>query len=67
MLDLLKDFKDEVNENSINVVHKLKEFIDVFLEDEFLDGKSITSMIDELRRKLEGTLITESKQHRLKM
>ena len=48
MLDLLKDFRDEVDEDFINVVHKLEELVDVFLEDEFLNGKSITPMIDEL-------------------
>ena len=33
MLDLLPDYKDEVDEDLINVVHKLKELIDVFFED----------------------------------
>ena len=36
-------------------------------EDEFLNGKPITSMVDEPRGKLEGSLITKSKQHRWKM
>ena len=57
-----KGFKDEVDEDFINGVHKLEELIDEFLEDEFLDGKPIIPMIDELRGQFEGSLITKSKQ-----
>ena len=66
-MDLLKDFKDEVDDEFINVVYKLEELIDIFLEDEYLDGKPVTPMIDNLRRKLEGSLISNSKLNRLQM
>ena len=67
LLDVLKEFKDEGYEDFINAVYKLEELIDVSLADDFLDDKPITTMIDNLKRKLEGFLIIKSKQHRLKM
>ena len=39
----------------------------MFLTDEFLEGKPILSIIDELMKTLEGYPISKSKQHRLKM
>ena len=44
-----------------------KELVDIFLENEYLEGKPTIPMINDLRRKLQGSLITKSKQHRLKM
>ena len=41
LLGLLNDFRDEVDEDSINFVDKLEEPIDILLADEYLDGISI--------------------------
>ena len=64
----LTELLTELNEADLEYIDtllKLEELIGVFLTDDFSDGKLMTPMIDYLRRKLQGSLITKSKQHSL--
>ena len=67
LMELLAELKDEADDDYIDTLLKVEELIDVFLTDEFLEGKPILSTIDELIETLDGYPISKSKQHRLKM
>ena len=47
------------------LAYTLEELVDVYLLEEFLEKEPIRIKIDEVRRKLEGSAIHKSKQHRL--
>ena len=49
LMELLADLKDEADDDYIGTLLKVEELIDVFLTDEFREGKPILSFIDELR------------------
>ena len=63
----MKDFKDEADEDYMEKVLKLEELIDIFLDDEYLDGQPIIPMINDLRKKLESSPVSRTKQHRSKI
>ena len=67
MLELIKEFRKDVDEVFLDTVLELEELVDVYLLDEFLEKEPIGIKIDEVRRKLEGSAILKSKQHRLKI
>ena len=65
--ELIEDFKEKVGgDEYAKGVLKLVELIDVFLLEEFLDGKPISPMINEVTPRLESSDIAKSSQHRLK-
>ena len=51
----------------MDIVLDTEKLLEVFFEDEFLDGESIRPQIDELFNKLETSEIPKSNQHRIKM
>ena len=54
-MELLAVLKDEADNGVyIDTLLKVEELINVFLTDEFLEGKPILSIIDELMKTLEG-------------
>ena len=64
-MELLVVLKDEVTEDFIDDVLQLEKLIDAFLTDDYLEGKPLLPMIDEI---LDGFSTTpKSKQLRLKM
>ena len=65
LLELIKEFRKDVGEDVLNTVLELEGLVDFYLLDEFIDSESVLTKIDELRRKLEGSTILKSKQHRL--
>ena len=69
LMELLADLKDEAdNDGCIGTLLEVEEeLIDLFLTDEFPEGKPILSVIDELMKTVEGYLISKLRQHRLKM
>ena len=62
-----KEIKEEAGEEFIDTVLKLEELIATFFTDEFLEGKHILPMINELRADIENSPITKLKQYKLKM
>ena len=67
MLELIKEFQHDVGEDFLDTDLELEELVDVYLLEEFLQKEPIRIKIDEVRRKLEGSTILKSKQHRLKI
>ena len=67
LMELLKDFQDGTDGDYMEKVLKPEELIDIFLDDEYLDGQPIIPMIDDLSKKLESFPMSRSRQHRLKM
>ena len=68
LLDVVNEFRKDVDDDFLDTVLELEELVDVYLLEEFLEKEPIRIKIDEVRRKLEGSAaIPKSKQHRLKM
>ena len=65
--DLLKDFKDEVGEDFTDIVLKLEELVDVFVENDILENERVADSIEGLMRKLEASSLPKSKLLRFKM
>ena len=63
LTEMIKEMKQD--EEYIDTVQELEELIELFLEEQFLDGEPIMTKLDEVIRKLD--FIPKSKQHRLKM
>ena len=63
LVELLKEMKEEDGEEFIDTVLKLEELVDAFSTDEFLEGKPIITMINELRGAAENSPIAKLKQH----
>ena len=53
--NLLKEFREDIGEKYANYVLKFEKLIDVFLLEEFLDGKPIIPMVNEVTRRLESS------------
>ena len=64
LMELSTEFK-EATKDYIDILLKLEGLISSFLTDEFLEGKAIFLMIDDLSKKLQVQLITKSRQSRL--
>ena len=65
VLELIRGFRKEVDEDVLDTVYDLEELVVVYLLDEFIGSESVLPKIDELGRKLDGSTILKSKQHRL--
>ena len=64
-MELLAELKKEVTEDFIDDVFQLEKLIDAFLTDDYIEGKSLLPMVDEI---LDGfSIIPKLKQQRLKM
>ena len=63
------EFRKDVGEDYdfLDAAIELEELVDVYLLEEFLDKETIRTKIDEVRRKLKGSAILRSKQHRFKV
>ena len=64
LTELLTEFKEEITEDFIDDVLQLEKIIDAFLIDDYLEGKPIVPMIDEILKTLEGSARAKSKQQR---
>ena len=62
----MNEFQKDVGEDFLDTALELEELVDVYLLKEFLEKEPIRIKIDEVKRKLEGSAILKSKQHRLK-
>ena len=67
LLELMNEFRKDVDEDFLDTALELEELVDVYLLEEFLEKEPIRIKIDEVRRKLVGSDIFKSKQHRLKI
>ena len=67
LLELMHGFRKDVSDDFLYTVLELEELVEVYLLGEFLEKEPIRIKIDEVRRKLEGSAILKSKQHRLKV
>ena len=67
LLQLMGELKDDIDEEFMDIVLALEKLLEIFFEEELLDGESIRSQIDELLRKLETSEIPKSNQHQIKM
>ena len=66
LLELMNEFRKDVDEDFLDTVIELEKLVDVYLLEEFLEKEPISIKIDEVRRKLEGSAaVLKSKQHRL--
>ena len=63
-LQLMEELKDE---EFMDIVLDIEKLLEIFCEEEFLDGESIRPKIEELLNKLETSEIPKSNQHRIKM
>ena len=63
----MKELKDDIDEEFMDIVLGIEKLLEIFFEEEFLDGESIRPQIDELLNKLETSEIPKSNQHRIKM
>ena len=60
----MNEFRTDAGEDFLDTVLELEELVNVYLLEEFIENKPIMTMIDEVRRKLEGSTILKSKQNR---
>ena len=67
LLQLMEELKDDIDEEFMDIVLGIEKLLEIFFEEEFLDGVSIRPQIDELLNKLETSEIPKSNQHRIKM
>ena len=67
LLQLMEELKDGIDEELMDIVLDIKKLLEIFFEEEFLDGEPIRPQIDELSNKLETSEIPISNQHRIKM
>ena len=44
----MEELKDDIDEEFMNIVLDIEKLLEIFFEEEFLDGASIRSQIDEL-------------------
>ena len=54
LIELSSELKDEANDDYIDTLLKIEDLINVFLTDEFLEGKPILSITDELIKHSKG-------------
>ena len=59
LLELMNEFRKDVDEDFLDTVLEFEELVDVYLLEEFLEKEPM--------KKLEGSVILKSKQHRLKI
>ena len=67
LLQLMEEFKDDIDEKFMDIILDIEKLLEIFFEEEFLDGEPIRPQIDELLNKLETPEIPKSNQHRIKM
>ena len=67
ILQLMEELKDDIDEEFMDIVLEIEKLLEIFFEEEFLDGEPIRPQIDELLNKLETSEIPKSNQHRIKM
>ena len=67
LLQLMEELKDDIDEEFIDIVLDIEKLLEIFFEEEFLDGEPIRPQIDEILNKLETSEIPKSNQHRIKM
>ena len=67
LLQLMEELKHEIDEEFMDIVLDIDKLLEIFFEEEFLDGEPIRPQIDELLNKLETSEIPKSNQHRIKM
>ena len=67
LLQLMEELKDDIDEEFMNIVLDIEKLLEIFFEEEFLDGEPIRTQIDELLNKLETSEIPKSNQHQIKM
>ena len=65
--DLLKKFKDEATEESMDNVLELDDLVQVLFDGDFIDGEPVMLKIKDLFTLLENSSIPKSEQLRLKM
>ena len=67
--DVIKSdqLKEEVTEYFIGDVLQLEKLVDAFLIDDYLEGKPIFPVMDEIMKTLEGSALPKSKPQRLKL
>ena len=63
----MEELKDDIDEESMDIVLSIEKLLEIFLEEAFLDGEPIRPQIDNLLNKLETSVIPKSNQHRIKM
>ena len=67
LLQLMEELKVDIDEEFMDIVLGIEKLLEIFFEEEFLDGEPIRPQIDELLNKLETSVIPKSNQHRIKM
>ena len=67
LLQLMEELKDDIDEEFMNIVLDIEKLLEIFFEEEFLDGEPIRPQIDELFNKLETSEIPKSNRHRIKI
>ena len=67
LLQLMEELKDDIDEELMDIVLDIEKLLEIFVEEEFLDGEPIRPQIDELLNKLETSEIPKSNPHRVKM
>ena len=67
LLQLMEELNDNINEEFMDIVLDIEKLLEIFFEEEFLDGEPIRPQIDELLSKLETSEIPKSNQHRIKL
>ena len=67
LMEILRELKEKASKDYIDILLELEKLINTFLTGEYLEGKPILPMNGEPRRKLKGSLVISSKQHRLKL
>ena len=65
LVELMNEFRKDVDED--DTVLKLEDLLDVYLLEEFVEKEPFGIKIAVARRKLEGSAIFKSKQHRLEV
>ena len=63
----MEELKDDIDEEFMDIVLEIEKMLEIFFEEEFLDGVPIRLQIDELLNKLEISEIPKSNQYRIKM
>ena len=67
LLQLMEELKDDIDKEFMDIVLNIEKLLEIFFEEEFLDGEPIRPQIDDLLNKLETSVIPKSNQHRIKM
>ena len=67
LLQLIEELKDDIDKEFMDIVLDIEKLLEIFFEEEFLDGELIRPQIDELLNRLETSEIPKSNQHRIKM